>query len=280
MYNARIDTELGRTAHFGKDVGVLFDINPLSGVDVDIAKSQGFQQVGESVETQSVGGVTRTISGVVVNDIIANNLLLALPALTKGKLWFNDEYYCDMYVSHSPEFHKDKHGRIRFTMSVFCPVPFWFSGTASKKDMTKYEPAFIFPVRYDPSHYFGTEVKESMVNIRNTGAVDSPITVIFSTLQEVSNYSIRNSFTGETLTINDTLTRGQSVRVSQENGRIVALKQLADGSSENIFALLDDESNLFWMHSGDNYIEKSADSGVEELNISISFNTPYMGVLA
>lgn len=279
MYNARIDTELGRTALFGEDVGVLFDINPLSGVDVDIAKSQGFQQVGESVETQSVGGVTRTISGVVVNDIVANTLLLALPALTKGKLWFNDAYYCDMYVSHSPEFHKDKHGRIRFTMSVFCPVPFWFSGIANKKEITRYVPAFQFPVTYD-SHYFGIETEESMLNIKNTGAVDAPITVIFSTLQEVRNYSIRNYATGETLTINDTLTRGQSVRVSQENGRIVALKQFADGSSENIFALLADESDLFWVHSGDNYIEKAADSGVEELNISISFNTPYMGVLA
>ena len=279
MYKARIDTDHGRTAHFSREAGVIFDIDPLSGVDVDISKSQGFQQLGESVETQSVGGITRTISGVVTSDAVANSLLIALPALTKGKLWFNDRYYCEIFINHSPEFHKDKNGRIRFTMSVFCPVPFWFTGTETRTEITRYTASFQFPVIYD-EHSFGEQTVGTMLNIRNTGAVDAPLSALFSTRQEVHNYSISNFVTGETLKINDTLTLGQTVKVFQENGRIRVLKQLADGTTQNIFALLDDDSNLFWIHSGDNYIEKSAESGADDLNISVAFNTPHMGVLA
>ena len=279
MYKARIDTDLGRTAHFSFDNGIVFDITPLSGVDVTIGTSQGFQQLGESVETQSVGGVSRTISGRVLNDSIANGLLLALPALTRGKLWFNDTYYCDIFVEHSPEFHKDKYGNINFTMSVFCPVPFWYIGTATTAEITRYKAAFRFPVNYT-SHKFGTETVGQMLNIRNTGAVDVPFTAIFTTKKEVKNFVITNYVTGEMLKINDTLILGETIKVYQDNGRIRVQKQDADGLIREIFALLDDDSNLFWMHSGDNYIEKSADRGSDDLNVLLSFNTPYMGVLA
>ena len=48
MYNATIQTKDGKQLDLGFEYGIVFDISPLSGVDVDIATSQSFQQIGLS----------------------------------------------------------------------------------------------------------------------------------------------------------------------------------------------------------------------------------------
>ena len=133
-------------------------------------------------------------------------------------------------------------------------------------------------VRDLPKSYLGIDVDNdfAMKYITIRGKKD----VIDSLKKEVKNFVITNYVTGEMLKINDTLILGETIKVYQDNGRIRVQKQDADGLIREIFALLDDDSNLFWMHSGDNYIEKSADRGSDDLNVLLSFNTPYMGVLA
>ena len=56
MYEARFETEDGRSFRFGYPYGSVFSIDPLSELDVALSTSQGFQQVGVTVESADVGG--------------------------------------------------------------------------------------------------------------------------------------------------------------------------------------------------------------------------------
>lgn len=278
MYNARIDTDLGRSAFFGYEHGVLFDIEPLSGIPVNIATSQGFQQVGQTVENQSVSGIVRNISGKVLNDTSAQFLIEALPVFTKGKLWVNDKYFCEIHVNHSPEFKRSKNGDLRFTMSVFCATPFWFDGETKSQTIIQYRSYFNFPVNYD-THKFGEQIVGDYVNIRNVGLIDTPMRVTFFANSTVQNFQIENIATGEVLQIEEELAVGETITMYHSQGRILLEKQTAYGEKIDIFYALSDESNLFWLHPGDNYYRKAAASGENVLNAIISYNAPYMGVI-
>ena len=92
MYNARIEMDDGRTLDLGFDNGIIFDISPLSGIDVDISTSQSYNQIGESVADMSTFGLTREIFGVIINDENKNskNILNTLTAFSSGKIYIND----------------------------------------------------------------------------------------------------------------------------------------------------------------------------------------------
>lgn len=278
MYNARIDTSGGKSAYFGFEYGSIFDIDPLSGIDVTLSTSQAYQQMGETVETQTVKGINRTIKGVLLNETAARNLVDALPPLVSGKLYFLKSgqvpYFCNIVIKKAPKVHKDSNGKMSFTMAVFCPDPFWYVDSLTTEEITRYESTFSYATMLD-SHTFGTVSSGSYVVMQNRGAVDASFTAVFTTLSTTSNFSITNTLTGEVLKVNNSLERGDIIRVFHENGRIRITK-----NDQNIYASLDDDSTMFWLHPGDNIIEKDADVGVDALQVKISFNTPYMGVLA
>ena len=87
MYNAKIVSNNGTVLNLGFDYGIIFDITPLSGTDIEISTSQSFQQIGESVENSSALGLTREIYGVdavnrfnifKINNTIKNSIITLL----------------------------------------------------------------------------------------------------------------------------------------------------------------------------------------------------------
>ena len=58
-----IVTDAGVTLHLGWDYNAPYTLDPLTGVDVDLQTAQSLGQLGTTVERQSVGGVSRTLSG-------------------------------------------------------------------------------------------------------------------------------------------------------------------------------------------------------------------------
>lgn len=278
MYNARIDTSVGKSAYFGYDHGSIFDITPLSGIDVTLSTSQAYQQLGETVDMQTVKGITRTIKGVILNETAARDMIDALAPLVSGKLYFLKDgqtpYFCNIVIKKAPSVHKDSTGKTTFSMQVFCHDPFWYIDTLTVGHVTRYEPAFRYPTSLN-SHSFGNVISGTYQNISNHGSVDAGFTATFTTLSSTENFSIINKITGEVLKVNNSLTRGEVIQVFHENGRIRITKD-----DENIYASLDDVSTLFWLHPGDNLIEKEAESGADALQVKLSFHTPYMGVIA
>lgn len=279
MYNARIETKDGKSIDLGFEYGVVFDISPLSGLDVDIATSQSFQQIGESVDNTSVLGLTREINGVIFVDEkkIYDKLLSVFSAFSSGRLYVGDRY-CDFTTAKTPFFVREKTGRLSFSTLIYCPYPFWLG-----KDTTEYvfgetDPAFSFPVVYD-THTFGIINPISAKNCYNGGNVKRPMTIKFSSPKGgyVKNFGIRNLRTGEFLKINQTISSQDSVSVYQEGGKL-HIEFISDGNKYNIIRKLAEYSTLFDVETGDNVLVPFADEGIEFLGLSIKFNTAYTGV--
>lgn len=277
MYNAKIVTDAGKTVWLGYSHGILFDISPLSGADVDIATSQGFQQIGETVEGQSVGGIRRTIRGTALNTAAARNLISALPVFTKGKLYFGEKHFCNIFLQKTPAISYQKDGKMPFTMQVYCDTPFWKEDALKNYLVNGYEPAFSFPVNYG-SHVFGIRAQGGFTNCINSGDVKTPFVCEFLTDQEIENYGIINVKTLAELRFNDTLLPGEVVKVYQENGRVMAIKTV-DGVSSSVLGLISDDSTLFDLAPGDNVFKVVADNNAERLQASISYRPTFMGVL-
>ena len=57
----KIVTDAGAVLHLGWDYDTPYFLDPLNGIDVDLKTAQGVNQVGDTVEGQSVSGVSRTL---------------------------------------------------------------------------------------------------------------------------------------------------------------------------------------------------------------------------
>ncbi len=279
MYNAQFVAENGQKFNFGYEFGTLIDIDPLSEISVSIDTSQGYQQIGATVENRSIGGVSRTITGRILgkaNDIKRRMLSLFTP-FTSGKLIFNGEYYCDAVVKRTPDIEaRDRDAK--FTLMLYCAYPYWKRLEETNYVLGGYTPAFSFPVNYAAPHIFGVKNPNAFANFRNAGAVDALFTAEFTANASVTNYGITNVYTLQQLIINDTITTREKVRVFRKEGRLYVEKETESGTLD-IFAALNEESDLFTLRPGDNVLAPVADSnGAENLIVSISFSAAYAGV--
>lgn len=282
MYSAKIVTDKGETFEFGYEYGTLFDIDPLNGINVDISTSQGFQQVGETIESQSVTGVSRTISGVIIGDAIqiGRKMLSVLTMFTTGKLYFNNSYFCNICISKTPYITKPISGRVKFSTMVYCNVPYWMDIRQSEYVLGGWEPTFKLPITYsnEEPHTFGIHDNNAFVNCFNSGDVRQPITLRFTAYSQATNFGIENAQTLEKILLNDSLLAGDIVTVENVGGRLTVTRE-RNGAKTNIFSVLDDSSRLFWVEPGDNVFKIIADTGVDQVRVSVSFYPGYVGVL-
>lgn len=104
MFDAIFTASSGQSFSFGYKAGVLYSIDPIGDLPVELETSQGYQQVGATVESRSISGVTRTITGRILRN--AAHLKLQLrdiftPGAT-GRLTVAGKYYCDAEVQRCP----------------------------------------------------------------------------------------------------------------------------------------------------------------------------------
>lgn len=278
MYSAKIITDAGKIFQFGYQYGTLFDISPLSGIDVNMATSQGTGQIGATIESQSVGGINRTISGLVLDKSTANKMLSYLPAFTSGKLYINNSRYCDIVINRTPEIAYSKDGKMPFSMRVYSTTPFWKSTEIKNFMLSGLNKRFSFPTSFN-SHKFGETIKNAFANVLNEGDVSTPIQCVFVSSATVEGYGVQNINTLEKLAFDDILHIGETATVYFQNNKLYAYKKDAQGNVTQLVSATTDDSNLFTLRAGDNVLKSVADVNENNLYASVSFAPQYMGVV-
>ena len=277
MYNATITTNNGKTLSLGYNYGIIFDITPLSGIDVEISTAQSFQQIGESVESTSVSGLTREIFGVIISNEKKNHddLLTALSAFSSGKLKIGDRY-CEFTTKKTPYIKRGKSGRLTFNAVIFCQYPFWYDENLKEYVFGGVTPMFKFPIVYD-THTFGVRKPIETTNCFNDGNVSQAMSIEFTTNASVTKFGISNIKNGKFLQIDETISGNDKVIVYQNSGKIY-IDLIRDDIRSNIIRKLVEKSTLFELEVGDNLIRPFAESGAENLNVYVRFNSAYTGV--
>lgn len=271
-------TDAGQTLHLGWDYGIPYYMDPISGVDVDIRREQGVNQIGETPKEQRVGGIFRTITGRFVHgDAQARSFINALPYKTAGTMYFLDEYFCRFLIHKTPYVPPDQ-GTLHFSMMAFSPRPYWQRIKSEEYVLGGYTPVFTFPSDFT-SYIFGVKNPSAFVNVRNPGALPVPLTCRIVAQDNAVAPVIANPITGAYIKLHTALQQGDTVDVYRDTADKVAVKLIRDGRETNIFADLDWRSNLFELAAGDNVLRVDADSGKDNLQVSISFYPAYTGVI-
>ena len=83
----------------------------------------------------------------------------------------------------------------------------------------------------------------------------------------------------QSIRILTTLTPGQVIEIYRTTTDKLAVKRTEDGTEENIFSLLDEDSDLLELAPGDNLLKATADSGETSLQVTVRFYPMVSGIL-
>lgn len=279
MYNVIFETDNGQKYVFGKDGETVFDMDFGSGVSVDIGTSQGFSQVGETVESMTVGGRTITVRGTVFGNVQSRRKMMrkVFAPFVWGKLTFEGKHYIRVCVKDSPSFSPIRDDG-RFTMLLYAPFPFFYSVDDAHYNIGEILPMFSFPVNYATPHKFGERGTEKYTNVYNGGDVAVPFNVYMETFGTSTNPLIVNLDTQEYLKLNGTLTVGDVVNIYRDSNNILRVELSTDGELADILSWVDDGSTLFQLNPGDNIIAFDDDDGGSSLTVKFSFSPAVVAV--
>ena len=278
MYEAKYVRSDGMTFELSFANGVIFDIDPLSELDVDISSSQGFGQIGSTVDAQSIAGVSRTVRGRLLGDANTrkNRMLRVFSPLTGGRLIFNGRFFCDCVVKKAPAVSPRRRDA-EFSLMLYCPYPYWLAVEETTYWLNLYTPRFSFPVLFD-DHIFGERSSSGYTDCRNAGNVPVHYTAEFTSEADVEAYGLTDLLTHKSIVINDTLHAGETVSLGRTDGRVYLRKKSSSGVVTNLMSALDEASTLWTLAPGSNLLKLTADSGQPNLNATITMSPAFTGV--
>lgn len=268
----------------GWDYGAPYSLDPLNGVSVDLKTAQSVNQIGTTVEQQSVAGVYREL---IIDfwgpngEAQAKKFLDALPYFTKGTMYLGDKWFCRFVLSKTP-YTKQLEPYPRLDIMLYCEKPFWYD--LNQQSYLLGGLGFSFPENYSV-HQYRSKTNER-TNCKNPGSLPVGFTATLSCSETVKNPCIRDvahdTFIGLT---GFTMQPGETVEFYQtETGRLAVKKTVVSKDSpipteENIFSYLDEDSTLTELRAGNNWLLLSADTGETALQAKISFYPMYAGIL-
>jgi hypothetical protein len=275
VYNAKYVSNTGETYDFGVSGSTVFDVDIGNGLSVDISTSQGFAQMGESVEGQNVSGRLINVKGVIYKDISNRRKMLrsVFSPFTNGRLTFDNGYYIDVYVKDTPTFSPVKNDG-RFTMLLYAPFPFFSKADSGSVEFGELIPGFSFPVNYAEPHTFGTKEKTTVKNIINDGDVPVSFNVTFETTGRATNTTITDLDTGEFLRIQGNLLSGQKIVLNRTTDGVLKAVLIDGAKTTNIINRIDENSTLDKLKKGVNRLRITDDYGDGEMLIAdFTYNT-------
>ena len=273
MYNVVFENDNGSKYYFGVNGATVFDMDLGSGVPVNIGTSQGFSQVGETMQSRTVSGRTITAKGAVYGNVPEKKTTMRkiLSPFSCGRLIFDGQYYIRVCVKYPPTFSTVKNDG-RFTMQFFAPYPFFKSLSEKNIEIGSIKPLFSFPVNYSIPHKFGERSDARYKNIFNDGDVKVPFSIYLNSSGTSTNVVIANLATFKKIKLNGSLNSGDSVNIYRDNDNILRAELTSDGNTSDIISWIDESSDLFELEVGDNLISANDDEGGSSLTAKITFS--------
>lgn len=279
MYNAIFESSNGEKYVFGVNGGTVFDMDVGGGVSVDIGTSQGFAQIGETVENQKISGRPINVNGVIYQSIDESKKRMrrVFAPFASGRLIFEGKYYIYVYVKNTPTFSPVK-GNGKFSMQLYAPYPFFRSLDEKSVSIGAIVPSFSFPVNYSEDHIFGLKQSEKYKNVFNAGDVVVPFKVSMVASGTSENPVVTNLQTMNFLKLNGTLNIGDSVVIYRDDQGLLRAELESDGELKDIISWIDEESSLFDLSVGDNLISVTDNQGGENLSTRFYYNPAVVSV--
>lgn len=259
-----------------------YKITQVSGFDsisVDVGTSHGFDQIGVTIDNMAVGEREMGIIGRVDNFKAEHTkaLVSMFAPMTYLRLYFEEKYWVDVVVTETPSFSYNLRS-MTFAVSLMAPYPYFKSVKENYYKLGGVRGGFTFPVRYTGTHAFGAQQEILFVNCYNSGntKVDYIAEMICAS-GSISGVTLRSATNQKYLSVATAFEAGDIVRVFRENN-ILRVTKTSMGITTDVFADLDEDSNLFFIEIGDNIIKATPNSGDGKLEVAIRFYDTVTGV--
>ena len=278
MFDAVFTSSTGQSFAFGYKAGVLWSCDPLGDLPVDLETSQGYQREGATVESRSISGVTRIITGRILRntDYCKRQLRDIFAPYVTGRLTVAEKYWCDVEVQRCPAISTALLWPT-FSFQLYCPNPFWHSVDEISATTLRVTPVFRLPVCYD-AHQFGIREQTDYLRITNTGLDTQEFTLTLTARGTVKNPCVLDPETGEFLRFITEMQDGDKIVVWREEGRL-RIEQTIDEKTYNAFSLLDESCTLWTLRHGTRNWLRTADDGVVKLYLDLICYAAFSSVI-
>lgn len=279
MYDVIFQSDNGEKYYFGTNGNTIFDMDLGSGVSVNLEMSQGFSQVGETLQSRTVSGRQIKVSGVVYGNIQErkNAMRKVFSPFSSGRLIFENKYYIRVFVKNSPTFSSVKNDG-RFSMQLFAPYPFFKSVYEKYIEIGSTVAMFSFPVNYSNVHKFGEKGKARYKNIYNDSGVTIPFSIHISCSGSSTNPTIANLRNFKKLKINGILSAGDYIDIYRNEDNVLMAELTSDGIKMDVISWIDEKSDLFELGIGDNMISVTDEEGGASLAAKITYSPVVVAV--
>lgn len=290
MYNIKIyNLDNGKHINFVAPEGfAITEISGLNSTSIEHATSQGFKQVGSTLQGSSVQDRLITITGAFIGQSrdLRKQLLDTIvppknPESTNLKVVFNNMFF-EMGILETMDDVTNHMYSAMFQFIIRCPYPYWRSLEMIKTTLGGIEGKFMFPVDYgNPAvpdlHYFGVRTEESYKNILNEGNVPVPFKILFYARTTLTNPIVQNIETLEYIGMSKEMKAGEIITIDQTES-ILGITSTTGSITEDDMSFFNLSSTLFKLGVGDNLIRFDADSNKDGLDCFIYHYLTLAGV--
>lgn len=193
------------------------------------------------------------------------------------------EFLPDRTIKYSATIKENNEVVCKFEIAGLAANPLFKDTNTTNVPIAGMLGMFHFPMMLSaidngmPTVMMGLRQPSLIVNISNTGSVQTGMNIVFEATGTVVNPSLINIYTQEQFKINKTLVAGEIVVVSTTIGEKKIVGTL-NGVSSNYFKYRDLRSSWLQLDTGDNAFKYDADNGIDSLNCTIEYSNKYLEV--
>lgn len=165
-------------------------------------------------------------------------------------------------------------------ISLLCPEPYFKDIQEIIDDISKILSKFEFPFSIDEEGIeFSTLDTSKITNVHNSSEMDTGVIIDIDIYSHIEKLLIKNTSTGETLTLNYQFQSNDKVTINTNKGH-KSIKLVRNAETINIFSAIEKGSTFFRLNIGDNFFSYLADDGENDSFAHIVFrrNTLYGGI--
>mgnify|MGYP003299574653 CR=1 FL=1 len=164
-------------------------------------------------------------------------------------------------------------------ISIICPNPLFTD--AKGRQVTSFsvlEPLFEFPFGISSDGVeMGNLIKETVKIIPYDGDADAGMTIHITAVDTASGIILDNLSTGGSMRINTIMSAGDEIVITTSKGK-KSIIRIRNGIKTNILNLMSRNVEWFTLSKGDNIFKYSANSGVNNIDVTIENDVLYSGV--
>lgn len=203
---------------------------------------------------------------------------MKLEFTTKG----DKSYYLNANITSAPDlpqgFENSNRKWQKGLLQFLSTDPFIYEQYANKVDIALWVSAFEFPLEIvEEGIEMGYRSPSLIVNVNNNGQESTGMNIRFNALSEVVNPKLLNVNTYEELKLNFVMQPGDIIEISTYKGKRSIILTRSNVQS-NIFNTLDLSSTFLQLEVGDNLFRYDAESGLDYLEVSMTYTPRRIGV--